>query len=106
MSKWCLVIGIVLFSPWGVADNEERRDPTKPLSYSSGVRQKTEPKLSLQAVFLGGSRPSVVINGRSLHLGDRVAGWEVIDIRKGVARLSMSGRTKVLRVHRSVAKYQ
>jgi len=44
------------------------------------------------------SKPSVVINGKALFIGERVAGAEVVGISPESATLVFAGQTNVLTV--------
>jgi len=66
---------------------------TGPASESSAP--KTEP-LRLQGVVFNPRKPSAVINGHTLFLGDRIANFRVVAIRPTTAILVGAGQTNVL----------
>ncbi len=50
----------------------------------------------LQGIVFNPRRPSAVINGKTLFLGDRVAGFRVVAIGPDSATLVSGGQTNVL----------
>ena len=59
-------------------------EPPKPVS----------PKL--QGIFYNPSRPSAVVSGKTVYVGDRVLGFSVTAITKNAVTLSSAAETKVL----------
>jgi hypothetical protein len=54
------------------------------------------PLLKLQGIIFDPRRPSAVINGRTLFIGDRLRGMRVVSITSETATLTGGGRTNVL----------
>jgi hypothetical protein len=54
--------------------------------------------LRLQAVIFNPRRPSAIINGRTLFIGDRVEEMRVVSITADSATLVGAGRTNRLRL--------
>jgi len=52
--------------------------------------------MQLQAIYFRISKPSVLINNRTLYVGDEIEGARVVAIERHNVRLEMSGRTKEL----------
>ena len=66
-----------------------------------GVAEETPPEpesLRLQAVFFNPARPSIIINGRTAFVGDRVEGFRVTRILRNSATLVSATETNVLKV--------
>ena len=58
------------------------------------------PKVKIQGINISGSHPSVIINGRSYFVGDRVGAAVITAIDRQGATLELSGRAKVLYLQR------
>lgn len=56
----------------------------------------TFPTVRLQGIFYRPDRPSVVINAKSVCVGEKVAGAKVVAITRESATLEWNGETKVL----------
>jgi hypothetical protein len=56
----------------------------------------TTPKIKLQAIFYRPKNPSVVINGKTLFVGEEVAGAKVVAITIKSVTIISSGETNVL----------
>ncbi len=54
------------------------------------------PALKLQGIFFSPSRPSVVVNGKTIYLGDRVNGFRLIAISPVAATFVSATETNVL----------
>jgi hypothetical protein len=54
------------------------------------------PPLRLQSIFYRRSNPSVMINGKTLFIGDEINGVRVADIQAANVTLVLSGQTNVL----------
>jgi hypothetical protein len=54
------------------------------------------PPLRLQSIFYRPTNPSVIINGKTLFLGDEINGVRVADIQPSSVTLMLSGQTNVL----------
>jgi hypothetical protein len=54
------------------------------------------PPLKLQAIVFDPKRPSVLINGASLFVGEKLGDLRVVAIDRGSATLESAGRTKIL----------
>jgi hypothetical protein len=52
--------------------------------------------LKLQAIFYRPNRPSAMISGQTVYVGERVAGWRVLAINQSSAVLASAGSTNVL----------
>ncbi len=92
---------LLLLPAWAAADL--LRDPTQPIDYAPAASTQTESReggLRLTAVFTG-SRPSAVIGGRRVHVGDRVQDYEVRSIAAGKVELIRGGEISVLRLYSS-----
>lgn len=56
------------------------------------------PPLRLQAIIFNPKRPSVMISGKTLFIGDKLGDMRVVAIEKGSAILAGGGQTNVLSV--------
>lgn len=54
------------------------------------------PALKLQGIFFNPSAPSVVVNGRTLYLGDRVGGFRLLGVSPVAATFVSATETNVL----------
>jgi hypothetical protein len=71
----------------------------KPAINAQVSAQPEPPKpapLTLQGIVFNPRRPSVVINGKTLFVGDRIGQFRVAAIRPDSATLVASGRTNLL----------
>ncbi|MBI4658644.1 MAG: hypothetical protein HY735_07315 [Verrucomicrobia bacterium] len=59
-------------------------------------RSANFPPLRLQGIYLRISKPSVLINNRTLYLGDEVDGVRVVGIERYTVKVEMKGATKEL----------
>ena len=59
-------------------------------------RSVTFPALKLQGIYLRLSRPSVLINSRTLFLGDEVEGVRIVGIERHSVKVAMRGATNEL----------
>ena len=56
----------------------------------------TFPKLKLQGIYFRRTNPSVLINGRTLFVGDRVDGARVVTVDRQTVTMEFSGQTNLL----------
>ncbi|MEO8426026.1 MAG: hypothetical protein ABI651_02830 [Verrucomicrobiota bacterium] len=54
------------------------------------------PKLKLQGIYFRRTNPSVLINGRTLFVGDRVDGARVVAVDRQSVTMEFSGQTNLL----------
>ena len=54
------------------------------------------PKLKLQGIYFRRTNPSVLINGRTLFVGDRVDGARVVTVDRQTVMMEFSGQTNLL----------
>ena len=54
------------------------------------------PKLKLQGIYFRRTNPSVLINGRTLFVGDRVDGARVVTVDRQTVTVEFSGQTNLL----------
>jgi len=54
------------------------------------------PKLKLQGIYFRRTNPSVLINGRTLFVGDRVDGARVVTVDRQTVTMEFSGQTNLL----------
>jgi len=54
------------------------------------------PKLKLQGIYFRRTNPSVLINGRTLFVGDRIEGARVVTVDRQTVTLEFSGQTNLL----------
>jgi hypothetical protein len=79
----CWLLGILYAFP-ALASEAPIQDPTRPVDFNeSGIPQKQEQNLRLQAIFLTQGRAEAVINGRRLRPGDMVDQARIIAIGPG-----------------------
>lgn len=69
--------------------------PTNSLATTNSA-PATPPVPKLQGIVFNPRRPSAVINGRTLFVGERIAGFRVVAIGQDSATLVGGGRTNVL----------
>jgi hypothetical protein len=58
--------------------------------------EPAKPALKLQAILFNPTRPSVMISGKTLFVGDRVGEYQVSEIHRDSAKLTGSEPTNVL----------
>lgn len=66
---------------------------------SSAMTAQTPPKpapLRLQAIVFNPKRPSAMINGKTLFIGDKLGDLRVVAIDRDSAILAGAGRTNIL----------
>jgi hypothetical protein len=68
-------------------------DTTAPIAAAS---EPEFPLLRLQGINYSRTRPSVLINGRILHVGDLVDGARVVSIKPQIVVVAKDGQTKRL----------
>jgi hypothetical protein len=54
------------------------------------------PKLKLQGIYFRRTNPSVLINGRTLFVGDHVDGARVVTVDRQTVTMEFSGQTNLL----------
>lgn len=86
-----------------LASSTGLQDPTRPLSPTLAVPEahitapsQQAPAFRLQAIFTGGSRPSVIIDGERYHLGDTLGNYRLSHINNGQVILSANGQPLTL----------
>jgi hypothetical protein len=57
-----------------------------------------EPQVKLQGIFYNPSRPSAMINGQTVFIGESVDGYELVGIKPNSATVSREGKLKVLAI--------
>lgn len=89
---------------------QELRDPTRPGGWQPAVAERVEfaredrVPLHLQGMFSVAGARSVMINGRRVAIGDRVAGAEVVEIGPDTVVLDANGRRLELAYQLSAVK--
>jgi hypothetical protein len=71
----------------------------KPILPALADGTKTEvaiPKLKLQGIYFRRTNPSVLINGRTLFIGDRVEGARVVTIDRQTVTVEFGGQVSLL----------
>jgi hypothetical protein len=71
----------------------------KPILPALADGTKTEvaiPKLKLQGIYFRRTNPSVLINGRTLFIGDRVEGARVVTIDRQIVTVEFGGQVSLL----------
>ena len=63
---------------------------------AAGASQAAVPPFKLNAIFFRAKNPSVVINSKTLYVGDKVAEAKVLKIDRGSVTLELGGQTNVL----------
>lgn len=86
----CAYLVLAVAAPASAADMAFP-DPTRPLAYEGGG------ELVLQTTIVSAHRRVAVINGRTLRVGDKIAGATVTEIRPFEVVLASGQRTRVLR---------
>jgi hypothetical protein len=73
-------------------------EKTKPLPVDArpSVSPAAFPKLKLQGIYFRRTNPSVLINGRTLFVGDRVDGARVVNVDRQTVTMEFSGQTNLL----------
>ncbi len=90
---------------WQAAGTDLGRDPfqglrapkAKPTAPAPSRKQKAKP-LICTAVVLGGNNPTVMINGKAHHVGQKVRGYKIISVRDDGVWLNRSGKNLFLPV--------
>ena len=79
-------------------------DPTKPFGSSLKLTNKVASKnaLTLQTIIESGDKISVVINGQSLRLGEKIRGYKLSEITRESVLLSSSEKNLKLSLFSSV----
>jgi hypothetical protein len=77
------------------AEHFLRNLPNGTASFRS-ARTNTPPPLKMQGIFYAHQRPSAIINGQMVYVGDRVGGATVIAIDPRSVTIEISGKTQVL----------
>jgi hypothetical protein len=70
------------------------------ISPAPQTRNAAFPALTLQGIYFRLSKPSALINNRTLYLGDVIEGARVIGIERFAVKLEMEGKTKELSLER------
>ena len=75
-----VLLGII--APAGVGPARAQSDPTRPPDYRRAptTEADTDGELRLESIVVSPDRRIAVINGRSLRIGDRIAGAQLTDI--------------------------
>ena len=60
------------------------------------VAEPPKPEFKLQGIFFNPTRPSAVVNDRTVYVGDRVSGWHVKVITPKAVTLASASETNVL----------
>jgi hypothetical protein len=92
-------IGPVGPSPLSDTNSPVGASPDGSVANTAAVAEPAPPKpppLKLQAIVFSRTRPSVMINGKTLFLGDKLNGSRVTAIDQESATLVASGQTNVL----------
>jgi cytoskeletal protein RodZ len=71
---------------------------TNALAAAAAASQAVPPPLKLNAIFYRTRNPSVVINSKTLYIGDKVAQAKVLAIDRESVTLEKGGQTNVLTV--------
>ncbi len=101
---WLSVLVLVLGVPLAYASTqvEKLRDPTQPLNYRAAT--KAASALKLQAIFLGGSQPKAIINGKTLVVGDVFDGKKILTIKENEVVYRSGSQTRTLKLRSSIYK--
>jgi hypothetical protein len=70
--------------------------PATTISASASPLPPKPAPLRLQAIVFSPVRPSAMISGKTVHVGDRVGGFRVLAIQQDSATLAGAGQTNVL----------
>jgi hypothetical protein len=70
--------------------------PAPPVAAAPPQPPPKFPPLRLQSIFYRPTNPSVMINGKTLYLGDEIQGVTVADIQPASVTLVLSGHTNIL----------
>jgi len=75
-----------------------QQDPAAALSATNNAEpdKPTFPSLRLQGIFYRARNPSVMLNSKTVSVGDKVAGAKVVAITRDSVTLQWNGETKVL----------
>lgn len=93
-----------------IIDGEYFRDPTQPAASTQAARESLGVSTAVTANFIvnfvrsGGSSPVAVINQQRLHVGDRIEGALVTEIRPGSVVLNINGVEQELSVFQQSVK--
>jgi hypothetical protein len=71
---------------------------TQSISPLPQTRSGAFPSLTVQAIYFRLSKPSVLINNRTLYIGDEIEGARVVGIERYTVKLEMGGKTKELTI--------
>jgi MSHA biogenesis protein MshK len=89
------------------AQAQALRDPTRPPSFAAPAARGpavTESGLVLQTVLISPHRRNATISGRLLHVGDRIAGMRLTEIRESAVVLQGADEQRTLELFPAVAK--
>ena len=84
-------------------------DPMQPPGFKGKVSVRTQtakPKWRLTSTLIGEHRRLATINGRTIKVGETIAGARLVDIQPAVVTLSYQSRSIVLRLLPSPVKRQ
>lgn len=98
---FCVLLGAC------VAQAQQLRDPTRPPSFVVSATRTpagTESGLVLQTVLISPQRRNATISGQLLHVGDRIAGMRLTEIRESAVVLQGEGERRTLELFPAVAK--
>jgi hypothetical protein len=84
--------------PEGLKAQPDAAPGTAAAAVTNEAAAPTLPALTLQGVVFSRTRPSAVISGKTVFLGDRVRDFRVMAIGQDSATLVGNGRTNVLRL--------
>jgi len=67
-----------------------------PTNSQPEVVEPPKPEFKLQGIFFNPTRPSAVVNDRTIYTGDRISGWHVKAITLNAVTLATATETNVL----------
>jgi len=84
--------------PAGAVTEMVIAEKTKPVPVDTRTLENPAsfPKLKLQGIYFRRTNPSVLINGRTLFVGDRVDGARVVTVDRQTVTVEFSGQTNLL----------
>lgn len=96
MSKLILAFLCLLFAGFANALNDPMRPPFFDGSGQSSSDKKPVSALKLTMVLHAGNRQVAVVNGETVQVGESVAGYRVLSIKKDRVVVSHQGKLKEL----------
>lgn len=92
-----------VFTEWGKRNPFDTSALTLSVPKAASKPKKIKPHFVLQGIFLGSSKPSVIINGKVVGIGNKVNGATVKEIKdSSVVLIDAEGQKQVLSLEKGL----